>query len=339
MRLEPLFGWWLIIPVIVICLGIIIWKVVEYWNKDQHQAMRLVRIAAILLLLVCSVVGISIPGGKTSPGTTNLDVIFAIDTTSSMGANDYKSKQMRLEGVKHDLKLLREKFKGAHISVITFDSSARLVLPSTTDSAIFESVVDTLDREVFATSSGSSIDKPFELIEQQLKNSKSAHPDWNRLLYYMGDGEQTSDKKIMSSESLADLVDGGGVFGYGTQDGASMQKNTGIVGDTANQSESNVIKTIDPATKQFVPAVSKLDEEALKKIADKANLDYENRNNADDIVLTTRVKTAVDESKSVSTYINLYWLFAVPLVMLLFWEWKNVFEAYIEMKKTEVKHD
>lgn len=337
MRFQPLVTIWILLPIAVVgfvALGYLLFKL---WKIKSREFLSWVRRAVMFLLLILLAAGTSIPGGSSSPGVANLDVLFAVDTTSSMGAQDYSGTKLRLDGVKQDMLALAEKMRGAHMAIITFDSKANVALPFTSDTASFNAAVQSLQREVYGTSKGSAIDKPVEAITQQLKNSQTAHPERNRLLFYLSDGEQTSKDKIKPFSEVTPYVNGGAVLGYGTAVGAKMLRYTGLEDDKGDK----YVNMLDPATKKFVPAVSKLDESALKKISSELKISYHNRNaggTVDSVYATSKAQVLIDQSKKIVHYINLYWLFAIPLVGLLFWEWHKVLLMVIQYYRDERKH-
>lgn len=332
MKLQPLITLWLLVPVAIAGSAALGWYIYSLRKSSREVLFPWIRRAALFVLLVLMALGISLPGGTSSPGVANLDVLIAVDTTASMGTEDYAGATLRMEGVKKDLAALGEKLKGAHFTIVTFDSRANVILPSTADNATFAAAVSTLSLEIYGTSRGSAIDKPVEISLQQLKRSKVAHPDRSRLFFYMGDGEQTSDAEVGSFKSLAPYIDGGAALGYGTTAGAKIQRYTGLQRSGAPQ----YINTIDPATKALVPAISKLDETAMKKIAKELDIVYRNRNvgsPVDELYQASEAKLHVDKSKKVTHYQNIYWLFAIPIGALIFWEWKQVLLLTIELRK------
>jgi Ca-activated chloride channel family protein len=344
MRFAPLMAWWIVVPFLILGLAAIGWEGYKSRGEGVRAVLAWVRRAVTLLLLVAIVLGPSVPGGTSSPGVANLDVLFAVDTTASMGANDYADSKLRLDGAKQDLLALAATLEGAHLGLITFDSKANTILPFTADSGTFTSAVQTLNREVAGTSKGSVIDKPIDLITQQLKNSKAAHPERSRLLFYLGDGEQTIDTKVKSFEPISQYVNGGAVLGYGTDEGSKILKYSGL-GDSSTASSTNptYVNTPDPQTKKFVPAISKLDEKALKEIASQLKVTYINRNSggpAEAVYKESKAQVLIDQGRKITHYINLYWTLAIPFAGLLFWEWKNMLFLVIELRKNQgKKHD
>ena len=335
MKFQPLIIWWLLLPFALagfVAIGYWLWRLRHQNNKQEF--MSWVRRGVLYVMLILMVLGISVPGGSSSPGVANLDVVFALDTTSSMGAQDYTGGKLRLEGAKQDMLALAEKLRGAHFALVTFDSKANVALPFTSDSASFTAAVQAANREIYGTSKGSSIDKPIDVVLQQLKNSKAAHPERSRLLFYVGDGEQTNKEEPKSFKDLAAYVNGGAVLGYGTAEGARMLRNTGL----EDGNNDLYVNMLDPSTKKFVPATSKIDEEKLKKIGEELGVNYHNRNTGgvvDGVYRSSGAELLIDKGKKIIHYINLYWLFAVPLVGLLFWEWRIVLLLMLQLRKDQ----
>jgi Ca-activated chloride channel family protein len=185
------------------------------------------------------ILGMSIATGSSSPGIANLDVIFCVDTTASMGALDYEKSRQRIVGVKRDMLEIGSRVQGAHLSIISFDSNVEPLLPSTSDYGTFVDVSQNITPEIYNTSSGSSIDSPIEQLTKQLKDSKAAYPDRQRLVFFFSDGEQTSDTEVKSFDKVAGFINGGAVLGYGTAAGAKMVKYTGL----SEPSETTYITT------------------------------------------------------------------------------------------------
>lgn len=339
MKFQPLIEWWLVVPLTIAGLGFIGWYVFQIYKKYKKLPVMWIRRAVLLLFMMLAALGPSVPGGTSSPGVANLDILFAVDTTASMGAQDYNGTKLRLEGIKQDLLALSTKLKGAHFSIVTFDSKANVLLPFTSDAGTFSAAVQAIHREIKGTSKGSAIDKPLELITQQLSNSKAEHPERGRLLFFMSDGEQTNNEEVKSFKDAAKDLDGGAVLGYGTPEGAKMLAYDGLSESTG---DAVYVNMLDPATKKFVPATSKLDEEALKKIAEDLKITYENRNNGgnvDALYKSSNAEVLIDQSKKITHYLNLYWLFAIPVGGLLFWEWKQILLLWLELRRQKKGQD
>lgn len=329
MKLQPLVSWWLILPYLILITAYLGRQILHDRRTHKRRAKRAdfrqwLRRSILLALPILVAIGPSVQGGVSSPGVANLDVIFAVDTTPSMAALDYNGSQQRIEGVKQDMQALAASLKGAHIEIITFDSQANVILPLTTDSTAFSTAVQGMRPQINSYSRGSSIDKPLNMLTQEFKRSSTAYPDHYRLLFYFGDGEQTAETKPKSFSPVARYIDGGAILGYGTAKGAKIVKYTGL---ESTSKSTTYVSTIDEATNKLTAAVSHTDTAALKKIAGEIKVTYQDRNRGgpvEDLYQASQAALAVDRSQRVVHYLNLYWLAAVPLAGLLFWEWQRL---------------
>lgn len=71
---------------------------------------------------------------------------------------------------------LIHKINGAHIAIVTFDSSARVSVPLTTDASAVMTAVKVLDLENSNYSTGTSIDKPIDVVKRLLEKVGSHTP-------------------------------------------------------------------------------------------------------------------------------------------------------------------
>ena len=116
---------------------------------------RLALVAALLALLV----GL---GNRPAPEAQRLpalDVLVAVDRTTSMSALDDPSGS-RLTAVRRDLTRLGELLDSASFSLLTFGQSTTLELPSTTDRVAYDDAVRTLQVEPATAGTGTSVGRP-----------------------------------------------------------------------------------------------------------------------------------------------------------------------------------
>lgn len=270
---------------------------------DRKAMWRRVAMAGLLLLVALRP---TVGSGTSQAAATEVDVLFLVDRSNSIAAEDYDGQRPRLEGVKADGLELVEAFAGAQFSMITFDSTAQVVLPFTTDGAAMSTSLDTVVHQNSNYGAGSSIDLGLPLAVEMLQRRAEEHPNRSQYVVYLGDGEQTAAEEPKSFEELSGLVDGGVVLGYGTEQGGRMRSEAGddhYVFDHVNNQE----------------AISKIDEAALTAIADQAGIDYEHRtapgglaDRADDVGSGGLFSSASD----VVTGREVYWIPALGLAGL-----------------------
>lgn len=326
MKFEPLMAWWLIAALFIPIIAWFIWDGIRALRKKPRPFhgftyWRLIVIAACLAFIAA---GPSIPGDRAAAGVINLDVVLVVDRTASVSAEDYDGQRPRLEGVKSDLIKLVNRVKGARIALVTFDSAARINVPFTSDTTSIVTAVSTLDQEVSLYSKGSSIDMPIDTITKLLNQSKTKYPERGRLVFYVGDGEQTSDTTPKSFASIKPLINGGAVLGYGTSEGGKMKTYYGYQGYGYDGIGSEYIEDLTTySASGFQLAVSKIDETNLKKIASDMGVVYLHRTalsqSLDEIVDGSKLQVVGDTHREVLRYVSLYWIAAVVITAALLW--------------------
>lgn len=325
MKFQSIAPWWLVVIIGLGLCGFMAWQAYSA-KRDKRLQVAWLRRTGIALLLTIMALGPSLPGASSPAGMINLDVVFAVDTTTSMGATDYQSKkQERLEGAKNDIKGISEAMAGARFSIYTFDRETVRVLPMTTDLSALSAAVDGIARENTNYSRGSSIDVAISTLEQQFKDNKKRNNNRPQILFYLGDGEQTAEKKPASFAPLKKYVSGGAVLGYGTAKGGEMIRFYGfgnLTDDpcTPKVTSSNCyITNFDTGEK----GISKIDEKSLGTIASAMGLQYQNRNDGgsfEGLVDTSGAQRVADGTRETTSYSSLYYFLAFPLVILVAWE-------------------
>ena len=269
------------------------------------------------LVLVVGVMGLgpSVPRTSTDSAAAAVDVFFVVDRTGSMAAEDYDGQAKRLDGAKADILSVVDEIPGARYSIISFDSQATRQLPLTTDTRAVRSWTETTDRELTYRSRGSLVDRPLDELGRALQGSVEQRPANVRLVFFLSDGENTAKGQRASYADLAPLVDGGAVFGYGTEEGGQM-RSLDFSGD-GDIEEGDYI--VDYTTGS--PGVSKLDPAELQAVADELGVTYLHRTAPGP---TTEVTAGIDPDviatdgrRAVTSYQPLLWPFAVVLTLLL----------------------
>ena len=111
MTLSPVFPLPLVIAVFVVLLAFVVWQLVSRENRSRRLSWSLRAAMVVLLLLVALRPGVS--GGGGVEATTDVDVFFVVDTTTSIVAEDYDGSDPRLDGVRSDIVDLVEAYPGA----------------------------------------------------------------------------------------------------------------------------------------------------------------------------------------------------------------------------------
>jgi len=312
MTLHPILPWWLLLPVVTAVLVLLGRRIL----LQRRQGMRSeVRRALLVLLLFAAALRPGLPGGSAATATADLNVFFVVDTTSSMVAEDYGNSEPRLKGVRQDIMAIAQELPGARFSVITFDTKGHVRMPLTTDTSALETLTAILQPQVTAYAKGSSITAARGVLAERLAAARESHPERPRLVFYLGDGEQTAGKEPEPLQLEDRLVAGGAVLGYGTPGGGRMRENTGLDFDA----DAPYIQ--DSSGKATRDALSVIDEGRLRGIAAQLEVPYVHRAEGDPVPPMLQQarpgaleRTIVDGSLAGRT--ELYWLFAAGAFVL-----------------------
>ncbi|WP_313366152.1 VWA domain-containing protein [Microbacterium sp.] len=267
-------------------------------------ALRLGMIVVVFAMLLRP----GIPGGTSQTLATDTDVVIVVDTTASIVAEDWAGDRPRIEGVRADVQAIVDEYPGARFALISFDAAAQLRLPLTTDATALMSSLDVMRPEVTDQSRGSSIGIANRMLADTLSAAAKASPERARMVFYLGDGEQTASREPESFASSAKYVDGGAVLGYGTTEGGPMKKTTG-----AGAAAGGYIEY------QGAPAMSVIDEDNLRQVSEQLGVEYQPRSADAGIELPEAPSSTTDYAASgeVGNVIELYWISALGLIALL----------------------
>ncbi|MCL1852053.1 MAG: VWA domain-containing protein [Peptococcaceae bacterium] len=305
MTINPIIPVWLMLLVCV--FGVFI--------SGKQGKMHLVRRIAIIVLLFVINLRVMTPINTEVQVSNNLNVLFVVDTTISMLAEDYQGGAQRIAAVKADCGYIIDRLKGSRFSIIAFDNQARRLTPFIDDRALTLETLDNLQVIKEEYSVGSSLNVAREETIRSLETAyKKQEEKRVNILFFISDGEITNTDLLASFTGTAKYIDNGAVLGYGTPEGGVMR----VVDDLTNEEEFIQDKTKTP----FVKALSKLDESTLKRIAGDMGVDYIRMDQQTNIAhklneIDQKLQTKV---VSINTFDDIYYIFVLPLVPLLVWE-------------------
>ena len=331
MTFDPILAPWLLVVLTAALVVFAGWRLVRSDTARTRISWGVRIVAALLLALVAAQPIIPAAPAQRAVTEGGLEVYIVVDTTSSMAAEDWANGAPRLDGVKADIRTIAQSLDGASFSLVTFDGAVVQRVPLTTDATALVSAGDVLTQEVTAYSRGSSVDEAVPVLEEILGEAAADNPRQRRVLFYLGDGEQTSGAVPGSFESLAPLLAGGAVLGYGTAAGGPMREFDGGYADPSTPSAY----IQDYASGEPVDAISRIDETQLALIGTQLGVGYTHRS-ADqslDPVLAgfdVGAVTVVDGSRGVRT--ELYWIPAIPLGLIALVEIVLLAGALAELK-------
>ncbi len=307
MIIKPIIPIWLMAIICVFWLAL----------KRKNRVGYLRQIAIILLIFVINL-RIMIPDSDVKKQVKNMDlyVLFVIDNTISMLAEDYDGLPTRLDAVKEDCYAVIDKLYGSRFSTITYDNNANLMSPFTNDANLTKNVIASIYPISEFYAKGSSMNVCKDLLGASLKKAKDKE-NGKVVVFFISDGEITNKDNLESFADFSEYIDYGAVLGYGTAEGGEMHyKNSW-------DEESQVIYD-NTNSYQSVYAKSKIDETNLKKIADDLGIEYVHMQKKGDLdgmldrIIADSISSDKEEDGIGNKNIN--FIFIIPLTLLLAFE-------------------
>jgi Ca-activated chloride channel family protein len=353
MTVHPVLPWWLLLPLMAAAVLFLGWRLVLVLRpgpagKRESRRDWLLRSAVVLLLLVAALRP-GIPGGAAQAAAADVNVFFVVDTTSSIAAEDYDGSSPRLEGVRRDIMAIAGELAGARFSLISFDTNAAVRMPLTTDTTALDTMVSVLEPQVTAYSKGSSVTVAAKVLKERLTAARESHPERPRIVYYLGDGEQTSGKKPEAMRVDAGLVDGGAVLGYGTPEGGRMKENTGRGSghDLGSDQDAGAGYIQDLSAGGSGDALSVIDEGRLREIAGELGVPYVHRSAGDPVPpmlqdagppALERALQRAEENGSLEGRTEFYWILAAGAFLLALRETVLVVRQWRQLRPAKRIH-
>jgi len=253
--------------------------------------------------------------GESKKDNTNIDVLFVIDTSFSMVAEDYNGKTPRLDGIRKDCKKIVNDLKGARFGLITFNKKSNVLLPLTEDPDLILQYIDYINPPDYFSAEGSSLNVPKKDIISSLEDN---YENRYRVIIFISDGEQISmdgsNEKLESYSEIKKYINDGVVLGYGTSSGGPMNK-------WYTYKDEGFSPSYIQSREKYEDALSKIDENNLKQIANDLGAKYVNMNNGyklKDFIKEINKKSVSKLSKTdQAAYDDIYFLIMIPIYALL----------------------
>ena len=334
MTFAPVLPW----PLLVLALAVVViltalpWEPWKLWtpgpparNQPRPNLRPAVLRCAAVVLLLLAMLRPGWPGGQANTAAAEMDVFFVVDTSTSMAAEDYNGSATRLTGAQSDVMEIAKELAGAKFSLITFDNKATVRMPLTRDTTALQTAMTTLQPQISRYAKGSSVTGAAQLLEDRLAAAKEQHPGRPALVFYAGDGENTSAERPKPMN--ADNVAGGAVLGYGTSQGGRMKESP--------EPDAGYLKDRSHDTAQ--DAVSRIDEEQLRAIAGQLNVPYVHRTGTEPpTAMFSKAKPGALTLSDADTpgRIELYWLLALAAFLLALHEPLRHLAALLNLRPT-----
>lgn len=304
MILNPIIPLWLMG---IICVALLFFK--------RKGIFNYIRQVVIIILIFVINMRIMVQSGNISNMTSNVDVLFVIDNTISMLAEDYNGDGRRIDAVKSDCKYIMKELAGASFSVAVFEKDISKDMPYTIDADMVAQAIDILEGQSYYYANGTSLDTIMAKIDTVLENKRDTY----KVVFFISDGEVVNSDKLTSHDGLSKYADTGAVLGYGTSKGGQMRAKS-YVGSTL---EPEIIYYYDENDERK-KGISKIDEDNLRLIAKDLGIEYvhaTSRNEIKDVIkeikkdISTSAEFEAGDGKA--GYADTYYYFVIALLAVL----------------------
>ncbi len=305
MIINPIIPIWLMVIICILFLCV----------KRKGKASYIRQILIVILLFVINM-RIMVRGGDVPTMMPNVDIVFVVDNTLSILAEDYGDNNgRRIDAIKEDCKYITEQFPGASFSVIAFGNNVQQMIPYTTDATMTVETIETLHGGSQYHANGTSLNAVMESMEKMLDDKRGNY----KILFFISDGEIQSSEPLKSYSGLNKLIDSGAVLGYGTEKGGPMKP----VEYYIEESEWEYLTYYDDNFDKQ-KALSKIDEKNLKSIASDFGVEYIHMTSQSEIYSTIKDLqnkiSKIEPTKNMDSkegYEDTYFWFVIPLLLLL----------------------
>ncbi|HIC32066.1 MAG TPA: VWA domain-containing protein [Flavobacteriaceae bacterium] len=320
-QLEEKIWFWtlLIIPVIVVFfLLLLLWK--KQTQKKFADKVLLKRLSpnqsvfkSVLKIIVLSLAFASLAIALVNPkiGTKletvkreGVDIVFAIDVSKSMLAEDIKPN--RLEKSKQLVSQIINNLGSDRVGIIAYAGKAFPQLPITTDYSAAKLFLQNMNTDMLS-SQGTAINEAILLAKTYYDDDEQT----NRVLVIISDGEDHSEAAVQVAEQASQ--EGIKIFTIGvgeTKGGPIPLKRNGIVTGYKKDSQGETV-------------ITRLDETTLKNIAAQANGQYIQGRTTDKVVnqmkdILNKMDKTEFEAKQIADFKDQFQWFLGLAILLFF---------------------
>lgn len=300
-----------ILPIWLMLIISLIYLVLTPFNKTSI----IIKVALVIVLNIINIRPM-IPNDEIKTISSNLDVLFVVDNSISMQAEDMENNNTRINAVIKDINSLMKMLPGSRYSLIVSDVVSKVRVPYTYDGNIIKQHLKTMLPPSKKFAMYQSLDLPIESIREQL-NSSLEDETRRQVLFYFSDGESHTTYDASLYRDLNAFISAGAIIGYGTSSGGPMK-------DYEIKDPSDpYYYFVDKITNE--KALSMINESNLKDIAYNLSLDYINQKDSGKIkskayeikagVFKTNEGTNLDTKYYKDTYFYFVLIFIIILVI------------------------
>lgn len=276
-------------------------------ESPRLRWIRVIILSLAIVFMVIAAAGPQINGGKEKVKIRGIDIVVAMDVSTSMLAQDLKPS--RIEKAKLALTDLLEKLEGDRLGVVVFAAQPYTVLPLCDDRSAAEMILNTVSVET-VSAQGTDI---ASAIDHAVFSFNGSESDRGKAIIVISDGENHEEDAADAAARAAEKGIIVCTIGIGSSSGTTIpvKDENGKVTNKRDGSGNEVI--------------TKLNDAALKEIAREGNGSYVKATNSDlglnEIMGQLReLSKTTSETERYTSFTPVYYFASAFVVLLLIFE-------------------
>ena len=207
-------------------------------NRSSFKpVLKIILLSFVLLFLVLGLMNPKIGTQLETVRREGVDIVFAIDVSKSMLAEDIAPN--RIEKSKRLVSAILNQLASDRVGIIAYAAQAVPQLPITTDYSAAKMFLQSLNTEMLS-SQGTALDSAIDLSGTFFDDEDQT----NRVIFLISDGEDHSEDASNAAARAADLGIKIFTFGVGTNKGAPIPlKRNGVIESYKKDFEGEVVIT------------------------------------------------------------------------------------------------
>ena len=207
-------------------------------NRSNFKpTLKIIFLSLVLLFLILGLMNPKIGTQLETVKREGVDIVFAIDVSKSMLAEDIAPN--RIEKSKRLVSAILNQLASDRVGIIAYAAQAVPQLPITTDYGAAKMFLQALNTDMLS-SQGTALDSAIDLSGTFFDDEDQT----NRVIFLISDGEDHSEDATNAASRAADLGIKIFTFGVGTEKGAPIPlKRNGIIESYKKDFDGEVVIT------------------------------------------------------------------------------------------------
>jgi Ca-activated chloride channel family protein len=207
-------------------------------NRSNFKpTLKIIFLSLVLLFLILGLMNPKIGTQLETVKREGVDIVFAIDVSKSMLAEDIAPN--RIEKSKRLVSAILNQLASDRVGIIAYAAQAVPQLPITTDYGAAKMFLQALNTDMLS-SQGTALDSAIDLSGTFFDDEDQT----NRVIFLISDGEDHSEEATNAASRAADLGIKIFTFGVGTEKGAPIPlKRNGVIESYKKDFDGEVVIT------------------------------------------------------------------------------------------------